>query len=91
MDEPTDGVAELRERVIEVRARVIESHRGLIAELNGLWHELNELAAGRPEVRRLGDEVAADIARLEKVDLALDTEWLADAKRAHREEPSGPA
>jgi len=91
MDQPTDGIAELRERVSEVRSRVIETHRGLIAELSGIWHELNERAAGRPEVRRLCDQVAADIARLEKVDLALDTEWLADAKRAHRAEPSGPA
>jgi hypothetical protein len=26
--------------------------------------------------------VAGDIARLEKLDLAFDTEWLAEAKRA---------
>jgi len=83
MDQPTDRVAELREQVIDVRARAIQTHRGLITELSGIWNELNDLAAGRPEVRRLCDQVAGDIARLEKLDLALDTEWLAEAKRAH--------
>lgn len=65
-----------------MRVRAIEVNKGLIAELSRIWQELNELAAGRPEVRKICNEIASDIARLEKVDLAFDTEWLAEVKRA---------
>ncbi|HEY3407385.1 MAG TPA: hypothetical protein VGK53_04350 [Propionicimonas sp.] len=82
MDESRDRVAELREQAGNIRVRAIEANRGLIAELAAVWNELNGLAAGRPEVRKVCERVAADIARLEKLDLAFDTEWLAEAKRA---------
>jgi len=61
---------------------VIEANKAVIAELTGIWHELNELAAGQADVRRTCTQIADDIARLQKVDLAFDTEWLAEAKRA---------
>nr|WP_300151391.1 hypothetical protein [Propionicimonas sp.] len=83
MDEPNGRVAELREQAAQARVRAIESNKLLIAELTGIWRELNELAAGRPEVRRIRDRVAGDIARLEKLDLAFDTEWLAEVKGVH--------
>ncbi len=82
MDETRDRVTELREQAGNLRVRAIEANKGLIAELTAVWNELNGLADGRPEVRKLGDQVAGDIARLEKLDLAFDTEWLAEAKRA---------
>jgi hypothetical protein len=80
MDEPSDRIAQLREQAAQVRVRAIESNQLLIDELAGIWHELNDLAAGRPEVRKVCDRIAGDIARLEKLDLAFDTEWLAEAK-----------
>ena len=82
MDETRDRVTELREQAGNLRVRAIEANKGLIAELTAVWKELNGLADGRPEVRKLCEQVAGDIARLEKVDLAFDTEWLAEAKRA---------
>jgi hypothetical protein len=82
MDETRDRVAELREQAGNIRVRAIEANRGLITELAAVWNELNGLAAGRPEVRKVCERVAGDIARLEKLDLAFDTEWLAEAKRA---------
>lgn len=82
MDESGSRVDELREQATAVRVRAIETHRGLIEELSRIWHELNDLAAGRPDVRRTCEQIAADIARLEKLDLTLDTEWAADAKHA---------
>ncbi|HEY3339450.1 MAG TPA: hypothetical protein VGK18_13180 [Propionicimonas sp.] len=82
MDETRDRVAELREQAGTIRVRAIEANKGLIAELTAVWKELNALAGGRPEVRKLCEHVAGDIARLEKLDLAFDTEWLAEAKRA---------
>jgi hypothetical protein len=82
MDETRDRVAELREQAGNIRVRAIEANRGLIAELTAVWKELNGLADGRPEVRKVCERVAGDIARLEKLDLAFDTEWLAEAKRA---------
>lgn len=78
-----DRVDELRKQAVEVRVRAIESHKELIAELVEIWRELKDLADGRPEARKACEQVAADIARLEKVDLAFDTEWLAEAKRLH--------
>jgi hypothetical protein len=81
MDEPSDRVAELREQATQVRVRAIDANRKLIDELAGVWRELNELAAGQPDVRRLCDEISGDIARLEKLDLAFDTEWIAEVKR----------
>lgn len=82
MDEPNGRVEELKAQAAQLRVGAIEANRSLIAELQGVWHELNELAAGQPDVRRICDHIAADIARLEKLDLALDTEWLAEAKHA---------
>jgi hypothetical protein len=84
MDESSGRVDELREQAVQVRVRAIEANKGLIAELVDIWHELNELATSRPDVRKLCEQIAADIARLEKLDLAFDTEWLAEAKRARR-------
>lgn len=81
MDEPTSRADELRAQAAQLRVRAIEANRAMIAELSGIWHELNELAPGRPDVRRACDRIAADIARLEKLDLAFDTEWLAEAKQ----------
>ena len=83
MDEPSGRIAELKEQAVQARVRAIEANKALIAELVGIWNELNDLAGGQPEVRRTCELVAADIARLEKLDLAFDTEWLAEAKRAH--------
>ncbi len=83
MDEPNARVEELSAQAVQLRVRAIEANRGVIVELQGIWHQLNELAAGRQDVRRICDQIAADIARLEKLDLALDTEWLAEARRAH--------
>jgi hypothetical protein len=82
MDEPSGRVEELREQATQVRVRAIEANKSLIADLAGIWQELNELATGRPEVRKICKQIAGDIARLEKLDLAFDTEWLAEAKRA---------
>lgn len=83
MDEPNGRVDELREQAGQLRVRAIEANKTLIAELADIWHELNELAAGRPDVRKTCEQIAADIARLEKLDLAFDTEWLAETKRLH--------
>lgn len=77
MDETRDRVAELREQAGNLRVRAIEANNELIAELTGVWNELNALANGRPDVRKLCEQVAGDIARLEKLDLAFETEWLA--------------
>jgi hypothetical protein len=82
MDEPISRIEELTEQAAQARIRVIEANRTLIAELSGIWRELNELGGSRPEVRRTCERIAADIARLEKLDLVFDTEWLAEAKRA---------
>jgi hypothetical protein len=82
MDETRDRVAELREQAGSIRVRAIEANKVLIAQLAAVWSELNGLAAGRPEVRKVLERVAGDIARLEKLDLAFDTEWLAEAKQA---------
>lgn len=82
MDEPVGRVEELREQAATLRVGAIEANKRLIAELAAIWHELNGLAGGRPDVRKLCEQIAADIARLEKLDLAFDTEWLAEAKRA---------
>ncbi len=82
MDETRDRVTELREQAGDLRVRAIEANKDLIEELTAVWNELNGLVAGRPEVRKLCEQVAGDIARLEKLDLAFDTEWLAEAKRA---------
>lgn len=76
-------IEELREQASSVRIRAIDANKILIEELSAVWRELNELANGRPEVRRLCDEVSGDIARLEKLDLAFDTEWAAEVKRTH--------
>lgn len=83
MDEPDGRVDELREQAAQVRVRAIDANKVLIGELTAIWRELNELAPGRPEVRKLREQVAADIARLEKLDLVFDTEWLAEARRIH--------
>ena len=82
MDETRDRVAELREQAGNLRVRAIEANNELIAELTGIWNELNAIASGRPDVRKLCEQVAGDIARLEKLDLAFETEWLAEVRRA---------
>ena len=87
MDEPNDRIEELRAQAAQLRVGAIDANRVMIAELRVIWHELNELAPGSSDVRQIRDHVAADIARLEKLDLAFDTEWLAEAKRA-RPEPT---
>ena len=83
MDESSDRVAELIGRATQVRVRAIAANKALIEELTGVWDELNELASGRPDVRRTCTQIADDIARLQKLNLAFDTEWLAEAKRVH--------
>lgn len=83
MDEPSDPVAVLTEQASLLRLRAIEANQQLVAELEEIWRELNQLAAHRPEARKACELIAADIARLEKLDLAFDTERLAEAKRAH--------
>ena len=82
MDELTARADELREQAALLRVHAIEANKRLIDELAGIWRELNELATGRPEVRKTCERIAGDIARLEKLDLAFDTEWLEEAKRA---------
>ncbi|MFT4110636.1 hypothetical protein [Propionicimonas sp.] len=84
MDEEGGDVGQLREQVAQVRVRAIETNRALIVELTGLWRELNQRDDGSEDARQLREEVAADIARLEKLDLAFDTEWLAEARRIPR-------
>ena len=81
MYEPSDRVGELKTQAADARVRVIESNKLVIAELSRIWHDLNEAAASQAEVRKVCEHVAADIARLEKLNLAFDTEWLAEAKR----------
>lgn len=72
---------ELRAQASDLRVRAIEANQALIAELQQVWRGLNQFASGSAEVRRVRDQVAADIARLEKIDLAFDAEWLADVRR----------
>lgn len=76
-----DRFEELRAQAADLRVRAIEGNQALIAELQQVWRGLNQLASGSAEVRRVRDQVAADIARLEKIDLAFDAEWLADVRR----------
>jgi hypothetical protein len=86
MDEdPAARLGALQERTVQARLRAIEANRAQIAELEAIWRDLSELTAGYEDARPLCDEVSADISRLKKLDLALDTEWLADAKRARRQ------
>jgi len=85
MDEPAARLGALQQRIVDARLRAIEANKVLIADLEAIWRELSDLSAGYDDARPLCDEVSADIARLEKLDLTLDTEWLADAKRARRQ------
>ncbi len=82
MEEARDRFAELREQAGNIRVEAIEANQALIAKLTEVWNELNGLAAGLPEARKLREQIAGDIARLEKLDLAFETEWLAEARRA---------
>lgn len=82
MDDLNPRVEELRNKAAQVRIRAIETNEALIAELTGIWTELNELAGTRTELRKVCERIAGDIARLERLDLAFDTEWLEEAKRA---------
>lgn len=82
MDDLNPRVEELRNQAAQVRIRAIETNEALIAELTGIWTELNELAGTRTELRKVCERIAGDIARLERLDLAFDTEWLEEAKRA---------
>ena len=85
MEEPAAQLGELQQRIIAARVRAIEANKALIGELETIWRELSDLSAGYEDARPLCDEVSADIARLEKLDITLDTEWLADAKRSRRQ------
>ena len=84
MDEPSDRVVELTGQASALRLRAIEANERLVAEFQEIWRELNQLAALRPEARKVCDHIAADIARLEKLDLAFDTERLDEAKRSRQ-------
>lgn len=81
MDESGRRVDELRTAAEQAWGRAIEVNLDLIREFEGIWRDLNALAAGQPDVRALCDRIAADIARLEKVNLAFDTDWLHEAAR----------
>lgn len=83
MADAENRVAELERAAAQVRVRSLEFNRGLVEELTGIWNELNTHATDNPEVRDICDIVAGDIAQLEKLDLAFDTEWLAQSKRDH--------
>lgn len=85
MEEPAARLGELQGRVVSARLRAIDANRALLAELRELWRELGDLSDGFDDARPLCTEVSDDIAKLEKLDLALDTEWLADAKRARQQ------
>lgn len=85
MEEPAARLGELQQRIIAARLRAIETNKVLIGELETIWRELSELSEGYDDARPLCEEVSADIARLEKLDITLDTEWLADAKRSRRQ------
>jgi len=85
MEDPAAQLGELQGRIVQARLRAIDANKALIADLEGIWRELSALSADYEDARPLCDEVSADIARLEKLDLTLDTEWLADAKRARRQ------
>ncbi len=82
MDETRDRFEELLTQAGNIRVEAIEANKALIAQLTEVWNELNPLAAGLPEARKLREQVAGDIARLEKLDLTFETEWLAEARRA---------
>ncbi len=85
MEDVESVIARLERQADEIRIRAIETNKALVAEMSQLWHELNEHAEGRPEVRHKADLVAADIARLEKLDFELDNAWLAESQREHEE------
>jgi hypothetical protein len=85
MEDPAAQLGQLQGRIVQARLRAIDANKALIADLEGIWRELSVLSVDYEDARPLCEEVSADIARLEKLDLALDTEWLADAKRARRQ------
>jgi hypothetical protein len=85
MEEPAAQLGELQQRIIAARVRAIKANKALIGELETIWRELSDLSTGYEDARPLCEEVSADIARLEKLDITLDTEWLADSKRSRRQ------
>ncbi|MFV0429723.1 MAG: hypothetical protein ACK5KO_09905 [Arachnia sp.] len=89
MDDDGDTrVAELRHQAHQLRILTIEQTKALAGKLGEVWHELNEFVTDRPELRHDCDLIAADIARLEKLDIVLDTEWLAESQHAAEANPA---
>lgn len=84
MDEPRITVDALQDRVVGLRRRAMDANKALIGELSGLWREVNLLRPDDQRAQELREMLAADIARLEKLDLEFDTEWLAQDKRERR-------
>ena len=82
MEAAQSRAAELREQATAVRVRAIETNRAIAEEMTSLLRELNALVGTEPELRRLRERIARDIALLEKLELALDTEWLDESKHA---------
>ncbi|MGB7963240.1 MAG: hypothetical protein WCF12_09840 [Propionicimonas sp.] len=83
MDEAENRSQELREQAAALRLRTMEANRAVVEELGAIWQELNGLAKADPGLRRACERIARDIALLEKLDLAFDTEWLDEAKHSH--------
>lgn len=86
MDDEETRIADLEKKAADLRVHALEVTRGLAEEFTGIWNSLNELADGRPDVRRRCDEIARDIAQLERLDVSLDTEWLIQSRRDHAED-----
>ena len=85
MDEAENRSQELREQAAALRLRTMDANRAVIEELSAIWQELNGLAKAEPGLRRACERIARDIALLEKLDLAFDTEWLEEVKHSHQQ------
>lgn len=88
MDEAENRSQELREQAAALRLRTLEANRAVIEELSAIWQELNGLTKAEPGLRRACERIARDIALLEKLDLAFDTEWLEEVKHSHQQPKS---
>lgn len=89
MNEAENRSQELRAQAAALRLRTLETNRVVVEELTAIWQELNSLAKAQPGLRRACERIARDIALIEKLDLAFDTEWLDEAKHSHASPKAG--
>ena len=89
MNEAENRSQELRAQAAALRLRTLETNRVVVEELTAIWQELNSLAKAQPGLRRACERIAGDIALIEKLDLAFDTEWLDEAKHSHTARKAG--